>query len=118
MQDSLPNLIQNYSQLPTTGILIAACVALWRGSQKNNEFTAAMLTAQQQSNKELSTAVQEIAKESTAAIHQMDESNNRVIVAIERVHKEIVELRTQLAERPCIAVDVPEHHVKRARHGD
>jgi len=64
-----------------------------------------MLTAQQQSNKELSVAIQEIARESTAAIQQMNESNNRVVIAIEGVHGEIAELRAQLSQRPCI---VPE----------
>lgn len=65
-----------------------------------------MLTGQQQSNKELSAAIQEIARESTAAIQQMNESNNRVVVAIESVHSEIAELRAQLSQRPCIVPDI------------
>lgn len=106
MQDSLPNTIQGYSQIPITAVLIAGCVALWKSVQKQGSFLSEMLTAQQQSSKEQTTAIQQIARESTIAIQQMNESNNRVVVAIQGVHDEISELRTQLAQRPCIVPEI------------
>lgn len=94
-------------------ILIAACIALWRNTEKSNAFLAQLLNAQTERNRELANSIQEIAK-------GVAESNVRVANAIETLADGISDLRNLLAQRPCIAQDfIPTiDHRHRTKHGD
>jgi len=110
LDNLFPSLAKDW---PMGLILIAACVALWRNTEKSNAFLAQLLATQTERNRELANSIQEIAK-------GVAESNVRVASAIETLADGISDLRSLLSQRPCIAQDMIEDHhpQRRAKHGD
>lgn len=124
MEESLQSLLKNW---PLGVILIAGIVALWRSNQQSNKQSndtlVKLLELQADRNKELVDSLKVLTGKFEALTNKFADSNTHVAVAIETLSNGVDQLRTILAQRPCIAGDIqPQQdnitHIRRRGNGD